>query len=93
MASLAQVFSRHDGYISWLQPEDLPKLARAPAPYSPTPPADAAAVQAAVPGVLAFLRAASAVPNRYLWGGTTAPNYDCSGLVQAAFGSQARLSS
>ena len=26
------------------------------------------------------------VPNYYLWGGTVAPNYDCSGLIQAAFG-------
>jgi len=25
------------------------------------------------------------VPNYYLWGGTVAPNYDCSGLIQAAF--------
>jgi cell wall-associated NlpC family hydrolase len=25
--------------------------------------------------------------NFYLWGGTVAPNYDCSGLVQAAFAS------
>ena len=24
-------------------------------------------------------------PNYYLWGGTVAPNYDCSGLMQAAF--------
>jgi cell wall-associated NlpC family hydrolase len=28
-----------------------------------------------------------ATPNEYLWGGTVAPNYDCSGLMQAAFGS------
>ena len=27
--------------------------------------------------------------NRYLWGGTVAPDYDCSGLMQAAFQSQA----
>jgi len=24
-------------------------------------------------------------PNYYLWGGTVGPNYDCSGLMQAAF--------
>jgi cell wall-associated NlpC family hydrolase len=24
-------------------------------------------------------------PNYYLWGGTVEPNYDCSGLMQAAF--------
>jgi cell wall-associated NlpC family hydrolase len=26
-----------------------------------------------------------ATPNEYLWGGTVSPNYDCSGLMQAAF--------
>jgi cell wall-associated NlpC family hydrolase len=25
------------------------------------------------------------VSNQYLWGGTVGPNYDCSGLMQAAF--------
>ena len=28
-----------------------------------------------------------AQPNVYLWGGTLGPDYDCSGLVQAAFAS------
>jgi cell wall-associated NlpC family hydrolase len=35
--------------------------------------------------VIAFSRKALTVPNRYLWGGTLGPDYDCSGLVQAAF--------
>ncbi|MEL6881658.1 MAG: C40 family peptidase, partial [Cyanobacteria bacterium J06607_10] len=38
-----------------------------------------------LPQVIDFARAAKAVRNEYLWGGATAPNYDCSGLVQAAF--------
>jgi hypothetical protein len=37
--------------------------------------------------VIAFIRQAMAIPNEYLWGGTVAPNYDCSGLMQAAFAS------
>jgi cell wall-associated NlpC family hydrolase len=37
--------------------------------------------------VIAFIRQAKAIPNEYLWGGTVAPNYDCSGLMQAAFAS------
>lgn len=37
--------------------------------------------------VIAFIRQAMAIPNEYLWGGTVAPNYDCSGLIQAAFAS------
>ncbi|MFZ4727567.1 MAG: NlpC/P60 family protein [Pseudanabaena sp.] len=37
--------------------------------------------------VISFIQKAMAIPNEYLWGGTVAPNYDCSGLMQAAFAS------
>ncbi|PZV19551.1 MAG: glycoside hydrolase [Pseudanabaena sp.] len=37
--------------------------------------------------VITFIRQAMSAPNEYLWGGTVAPNYDCSGLMQAAFAS------
>ncbi len=37
--------------------------------------------------VLASIEQASNRPNRYLWGGTLGPNFDCSGLVQWAFAS------
>lgn len=36
-------------------------------------------------GAIAFTHYAMKQPNYYLWGGTVAPNYDCSGLMQAAF--------
>jgi len=35
--------------------------------------------------VIEFTQQAKLQPNEYLWGGTVAPNYDCSGLMQAAF--------
>jgi hypothetical protein len=38
-----------------------------------------------LPAVIAFTKAAMQQPNYYLWGGTVGPNYDCSGLMQAAF--------
>ena len=38
-----------------------------------------------LPAVIAFIQQAMATPNQYLWGGTVSPNYDCSGLMQAAF--------
>ncbi len=37
--------------------------------------------------VITFIQKAMRIPNAYLWGGTVAPNYDCSGLMQAAFAS------
>ncbi|TYQ25273.1 NlpC/P60 family protein [Pseudanabaena sp. UWO311] len=40
-----------------------------------------------LPDVVTFIQKAMAIPNEYLWGGTVAPNYDCSGLMQAAFAS------
>ncbi|WP_310419612.1 C40 family peptidase, partial [Chamaesiphon sp. OTE_8_metabat_110] len=49
---------------------------------------DRTTIAASIPKVIAFTQAAMAVSNHYLWGGTVAPNYDCSGLMQAAFASQ-----
>jgi len=40
-----------------------------------------------IPEVLAWTRAAKEISNKYLWGGTIGPNFDCSGLVQSAFAS------
>lgn len=35
--------------------------------------------------IIDFTKKAMSTPNVYLWGGTVAPDYDCSGLMQAAF--------
>ncbi len=40
-----------------------------------------------IPGILSWAKAAKKMSNHYLWGGTTGPNFDCSGLVQSAFAS------
>jgi hypothetical protein len=44
-------------------------------------------IQALIPQAIAFTHQSMKVANYYLWGGTVAPNYDCSGLMQAAFSS------
>lgn len=41
-----------------------------------------------IPAIIDFCLQAHQVPNYYLWGGTVAPNYDCSGLIQSAFASE-----
>ncbi|TAD78852.1 MAG: NlpC/P60 family protein [Oscillatoriales cyanobacterium] len=73
-----------DDYSAWLLVADWPKLSLAIAPYVAPIVARDQIVQR-IPGAIAFAEAALAVPNRYLWGGTIAPDYDCSGLIQAAF--------
>jgi hypothetical protein len=73
-----------DDYPGWLAIADLSSLVPAPQPYRPVT-VDAATIQQRLPKAISFTKAAMAQPNHYLWGGTVAPNYDCSGLIQAAF--------
>jgi cell wall-associated NlpC family hydrolase len=73
-----------DDYPAWLAPQDFAQLHPTTQAYSP-PRWSAAEIRDRLPQVIAFAQAAMAVPNHYLWGGTVAPNYDCSGLIQSAF--------
>jgi len=73
-----------DGYPCWIEPSDLLGRARSAA-RRPPQLLSAAAINARLPAVLAFAEAALQQPNRYLWGGSLGPDYDCSGLVQRAF--------
>ncbi|AUC62065.1 NLP/P60 [Cyanobacterium sp. HL-69] len=41
-----------------------------------------------ISAIIDFCLQAHQVSNYYLWGGTVAPNYDCSGLMQSAFASE-----
>ena len=40
-----------------------------------------------IPQILSWAKAAKEIDNKYLWGGTIGPDFDCSGLIQAAFSS------
>ncbi|OUC16466.1 MAG: glycoside hydrolase [Alkalinema sp. CACIAM 70d] len=73
-----------DGYPGWLDPVDWEKLVPDDTPYQAAV-LTSDEIHDRIPQVIAFTQAAMAVPNQYLWGGTVAPNYDCSGLMQAAF--------
>ncbi|PSN12543.1 glycoside hydrolase [filamentous cyanobacterium CCT1] len=75
-----------DDYPGWISAVDRSTLTPANRPYQP-PNLDRAAIAPRLPEVIAFTRRAMATPNTYLWGGTIGPNFDCSGLMQAAFAS------
>ncbi|KAM3102717.1 NlpC/P60 family protein [Phormidesmis sp. 146-12] len=81
-----QVMLCEDDYSGWLSVEDLQYLQETRTSYQ-APILSEAEIQQQIPQVIEFTKAAMNVPNHYLWGGTVAPNYDCSGLMQAAFAS------
>jgi cell wall-associated NlpC family hydrolase len=83
--SRLRVRLHEDGYPCWVEAAALEQHGRpTPAP-PPLPRLDRARIAARLEAVLAFAEAARQRPNRYLWGGTLGPDFDCSGLVQTAF--------
>jgi hypothetical protein len=73
-----------DGYPCWVESTELVSRARPALPPDP-PRLDRSRIAARLGRVLAFAEGARQHPNRYLWGGTLGPDFDCSGLVQTAF--------
>ena len=78
---------REDDYPAWLKLADVEQLELAVDNYQAVKVARDV-VAARISEIIAFAQSAMKVPNQYLWGGTVAPDYDCSGLMQAAFKSQ-----
>ena len=73
-----------DGYQAWLPLEQLGTLESVSEKYQPIV-LSRVEIEARLPGIIAYAQAAKEQANYYLWGGTIGPNYDCSGLMQAAF--------
>ena len=73
-----------DDYPGWLLSQDLGNLQLASNKYSAIA-LSYLKIKSRLPQVINFTNQAMQQPNYYLWGGTVAPNYDCSGLMQAAF--------
>lgn len=75
-----------DDYPGWVLIQDFSGLERATVPYHAIALAQDE-IRTRLPAVIKFTQMAMQQPNYYLWGGTLGPNYDCSGLMQAAFAS------
>jgi cell wall-associated NlpC family hydrolase len=75
-----------DDYPGWVSPTDLSLLQSATLPYEATAFSQSQ-IKKLLAEVIVFTQKAMQQANYYLWGGTVAPNYDCSGLMQAAFAS------
>jgi cell wall-associated NlpC family hydrolase len=74
-----------DGYSGWLSVKDIAGIEPTETNYQPIA-LSRREIQNRLPQAIAFTLEAMKQPNYYLWGGTVGPNYDCSGLMQAAFG-------
>ena len=73
-----------DGYPCFMDCNDLLGQELQPGQHQPLL-LSASAIQVRLGEVLGFARQAMDTENRYVLGGTHGPDYDCSGLVQAAF--------
>ncbi len=73
-----------DDYPGWLDLRDIELLEVTETSYHPLVLSEAE-IREKLPIAITFTHEAMHQSNYYLWGGTVGPNYDCSGLMQAAF--------
>jgi len=73
-----------DDYPGWLDLRDIDLLEVTETLYHPLVLSEAE-IREKLPIAITFTHEAMNQSNYYLWGGTVGPNYDCSGLMQAAF--------
>jgi len=79
---ILQVQLLEDGYEGFIR--NLFNLERVEYSYVPEDIAEAE-IRTRIPRAIAYAQNAMNTKNEYLWGGTVPPNFDCSGLVQAAY--------
>ncbi|MEO1131562.1 MAG: C40 family peptidase [Cyanobacteria bacterium J06639_1] len=87
---VARVQLLEDGYEGFIPARYLDRPQSQPVPSLPnsSPPLTPDDIRDRLPAILDYAERASQQPNRYLWGGTVGPNFDCSGIVQRSFASQ-----
>ena len=72
-----------DGYICWINLDNL-SIEKFD-PKSNLIEFNEISIQKKIPLILNWIKDQSKLKNKYLWGGTLGPDFDCSGLIQTAF--------
>ena len=76
-----------DGYECWVDLSEISDLIINTTIHSPKL-FSRKEINKKIPSVLEWITEAAKKQNKYLWGGTIGPDFDCSGLLQSAFASQ-----
>ena len=79
---LIQLFE--DGYLCWINIQGL-EIERCSRDCQKRFICDELFIQNKIPSILDWIDLKSKELNKYKWGGTIGPDFDCSGLIQAAF--------
>ena len=73
-----------DGYLCWVNKDQL-IFDQSIINEKNSLICDESFIQSQIPSILRWIQDQSLLDNKYLWGGTVGPDYDCSGLIQTAF--------
>ena len=72
-----------DGYICWIDLQNL-SIEKFDSKNNFVK-SDEISIQDKIPLILNWIKDQSKLKNKYLWGGSLGPNFDCSGLILTAF--------
>ena len=73
-----------DGYICWINMDGL-IIEKCEFKKTENSKYEQSFIKEKIPSILQWIQEQSEFTNKYLWGGTLGPNFDCSGLIQTAF--------
>ena len=73
-----------DGYVCWINLDGL-IIEKSKLIETQNLKYEHSFIKEKIPSILKWIQTQSELNNKYLWGGTLGPNFDCSGLIQTSF--------